>query len=336
MNPLMRSRLGCWLQSQQSMVAASVVEVNGSAPHEAGLALVANSEGEVVGAVSGGCVDGAIVEACDDVLRTGQSRALTFDADPGEFGEPGLICGGGLKVWVYPLSAADAQSLIESDEERLLVLRGDRDSGPTSLMVTELNGHAKGDKTSLRQVSATEWEFQERFGERRLVVLIGLSGFTQALVALGRLLRCEVLVCDPRPRFQKAATEADRSVVELPDRFLEALAAEQRLNADSAILVCTHDPKFDEPALLAAVRSPAGFIGAIGSRKTAEDRLRRLQALGLTPEECRRIHSPLGLDLGAETAEETAVSIYAEWIAARRGGTGSALRTLRGPIHARS
>ncbi|MGB8466951.1 MAG: XdhC family protein [Terrimicrobiaceae bacterium] len=152
---------------------------------------------------------------------------------------------------------------------------------------------------------------------------------------MARMLDYEVVVCEPRRRFAAATISADKVDGSWPNACIEKLAAAGRLGAGSVIIVCTHDRKFDEPALLAAVRSSAGFIGALGSRRTREDRRVRLLAAGLSESEVSRIRSPVGIDLGSETPAETAVSIFAETIAARRGGSGRPLTELSGAIHGR-
>ena len=335
MNPLIRSRLACWVDAGKRLAAVSVVQIEGSTPHALGLAMVVNSSGEIAGAVSGGCVDGAIVEACDDVLRSGRSRAMMFAADGGEFGEAGLICGGNILVWIYELDGATIRTLLDSRAESSLTLRGHPQQGPSRVLAGMASSSGNKERTTLRQFAAEDWEFEEFFGQRSLVLIIGQSGFTNSLAALGRLLGHEVVVCEPRPRFASAVTEADRVVLDLPERCIDQLAKEGRLDAHSAVIICTHDRKFDQPALLAAVRSQAGFVGAMGSRKTVDERRRRLLDAGMSAAECARIHSPLGLDLRAETPAETAVSVFAQWIASRHGGTGVALNQMEGSIHAR-
>jgi xanthine dehydrogenase accessory factor len=177
--------------------------------------------------------------------------------------------------------------------------------------------------------------FLEAFGRRRLFVVVGSSGFTEALCAQAALLGYESVVVEPRPRFAGGITCADEVLGTWPDVALEKLAEQGRFDGTSAIVVCTHDPKFDEPALAAAIRTPAGFIGALGSRATNVERFARLRARGIPEDALHRINAPVGLDLGGGTPAETAVSVAAQMIAVAHGCSAVPLRNTSGPIHAR-
>ncbi|MFM7145010.1 MAG: XdhC family protein, partial [Actinomycetales bacterium] len=173
--------------------------------------------------------------------------------------------------------------------------------------------------------------FVQSFAPKPQMFVFGAIDFSAALVRVGRLLGFKVTVVDARPVFATAKRfpEADEVVVDWPHRWL----AGQQVDARTVIAVLTHDPKFDVPALEVALRTPAGYVGAMGSRRTHEDRLERLRAIGVTEEELQRLHSPIGLDLGARTPEETAISIAAEIIQSRWGGSGVKLAETSGPIH---
>ncbi|WP_327188520.1 XdhC/CoxI family protein [Streptomyces xinghaiensis] len=168
------------------------------------------------------------------------------------------------------------------------------------------------------------------------LIVFGAVDFAAALSRIGAFLGHRVTVCDARPVFatRRRFPEADEVVVDWPDRYLRAEAAAGRVDARTAVCVLTHDPKFDVPVLETALRLPLAYVGAMGSRRTHRDRLDRLRAAGLTGSELARLASPVGLDLGARTPEETAVSIAAEIIADRTGATGSRLSGLTGSIHA--
>ncbi|MCO7240906.1 XdhC family protein, partial [Aeromicrobium sp. CnD17-E] len=168
----------------------------------------------------------------------------------------------------------------------------------------------------------------------RLVVL-GAVDFARALAGAGRFLGYDVTVCDARPAFTTVDRfpDAHRVVVDWPHRYLDAEVAAGRIDARTVVCVLTHDARFDVPTLTRALRLPVAYVGAMGSRRTHRERLEQLRAAGLTGEELDRLHSPLGLDLGARTPEETAISILAEVVAVRRGGTGRGLGDTDGPIH---
>ncbi len=168
------------------------------------------------------------------------------------------------------------------------------------------------------------------------MVICGAVDFSRALARVAKVLGYRVTVCDPRPVFATATRfpMADEIVVEWPDRYLDSIG--ESLGARDAICVLTHDPKFDVPALAAAVRTKSGYIGAMGSRRTTIDRAERLREAGLDDAEVTRIRAPMGLDIDAHTTEETAISICAEIIAARGGVDDvSPLSQLDGPIHRR-
>jgi xanthine dehydrogenase accessory factor len=175
--------------------------------------------------------------------------------------------------------------------------------------------------------------FVQAFAPAPRMLVFGAVDYAAAVVRIGRFLGYRVTVCDARPVFatRRRFPDADDVVCEWPANFLARTAVDER----AAICVLTHDPKFDTPLLRAALRSPAGYVGAMGSRRTHADRLRRLRADGLTEAELARLHSPVGLDIGARTPEETAVSIAAEIIQACHGGTGRPLRSTHGPVHPR-
>lgn len=173
--------------------------------------------------------------------------------------------------------------------------------------------------------------FVESFAPPPRMIVFGAIDYASALVAIGRFLGYRVTVCDARPVFatRQRFPEADEVVCEWPTRYLARVPVDQR----TVICVLTHDPKFDVPVLRAALRSPAGYVGAMGSRRTHADRLRRLRADGLTEAELARLRSPIGLDIGGRTPQETAVSIAAEIIQTRWGGSGAPLTATSGPIH---
>ena len=173
--------------------------------------------------------------------------------------------------------------------------------------------------------------FVSSYAPRPRMIVFGAIDFAAAVARVGSFLGYRVTVCDARPTFATARRfpDADEVVVEWPHRYLAATAVDER----TVITVLTHDPKFDVPLLEVALATPVAYVGAMGSRRTNDDRLRKLRELGLTDEELARLHAPIGLDLGARTPEETAVSIAAELIGQRWGGTGGALRLADGPIH---
>ncbi|MGC5568029.1 XdhC family protein [Streptomyces sp. FR-108] len=362
--------LSRWVEEGREFAVATVVAVGGSAPRGPGAALAVDSGGTVIGSVSGGCVEGAVYDLCVQALQDGESVLERFGYSDEDAFAVGLTCGGVLDIMVTPVAAQapvrevfrSALSAVASGEPRALarVVRGPADLLGRSLLVhpdgsyegSYGNGSAELDRTAAAEARAMldggrtgTLELSEDGsncpgGLTLLVesnvppprmIVFGAIDFAAALVRAGKFLGYHVTVCDARPVFATRARfpEADDLVVDWPHRYLRGTATDGR----TVLCVLTHDAKFDIPLLEQALRLPVAFVGAMGSRRTHADRDRRLREAGLTDAELARLRSPIGLDLGARTPEETALSIAAEIVAARRGGTGAPLTGTRTPIH---
>ena len=326
--------------------------------------MLVTDSGEAVGSVSGGCVEGALFDVGQEVLADGVSRFETYGVSDDDAFAVGLTCGGILEVFIervdestWPELEGIAASIAAQEPVAIativkgpksvgqhLVVRPDRSEG--SLGTTRLDDTIREDAIGMLAAGTTGFLHYgpegERLGEGLEVFVLsyappaqmfifGAIDFSAALVRVGKVLGYRVTVCDARPVFatKKRFPDADEVVVDWPHRWLEKQEVDER----TVIAVLTHDPKFDVPALQVALRTNAGYIGAMGSRRTHEDRLARLKEAGLTDAECARLHSPIGLDLGARTPEETAISIAAEIVQARWGGSGARLAETAGPIH---
>lgn len=326
--------------------------------------MLVTDSGEAVGSVSGGCVEGALFDVGQEVLADGVSRFETYGVSDDDAFAVGLTCGGILEVFIervdestWPELEGIAASIAAQEPVAIativkgpksvgqhLVVRPDRSEG--SLGTTRLDDTIREDAIGMLAAGTTGFLHYgpegERLGEGLEVFVLsyappaqmfifGAIDFSAALVRVGKVLGYRVTVCDARPVFatKKRFPDADEVVVDWPHRWLEKQEVDER----TVIAVLTHDPKFDVPALQVALRTKAGYIGAMGSRRTHEDRLARLKEAGLTDAECARLHSPIGLDLGARTPEETAISIAAEIVQARWGGSGARLAETAGPIH---
>jgi xanthine dehydrogenase accessory factor len=326
--------------------------------------MLVGPEGTAVGSVSGGCVEGAVFELASEV-RDGAAPVLQrYGVSDDDAFAVGLTCGGIIDVFVEPINRATFPDLEEVAEDIRasrpvavatvvagldhlgghLVIRPDSVSG--SLGSARLDAAVRDDARGLLEQGRTAVLHYGADGERRLddisvfvcsyaprprMIVFGAIDFAAAVARVGAFLGYRVTVCDARPTFATARRfpDADEVVVEWPHRYLAATDVDGR----TVITVLTHDPKFDVPLLEVALRLPVAYVGAMGSRRTNNDRLRKLRELGLTDEELARLHAPIGLDLGARTPEETAVSIAAELIGQRWGGSGQALRLATGPIH---
>ncbi|QIP83942.1 XdhC family protein [Streptomyces sp. Tu 2975] len=361
--------LNRWVEQGRSFAVATVVAVGGSAPRQPGAALAVDSEGTAIGSVSGGCVEGAVYELCRQALEDGESVLEQFGYSDEDAFAVGLTCGGVIDILVTPVHAdapgrevfAAALATAARGEAAAVARITDAPAGlagsallvrPDGTYDGTLGGHRELDRTAAREAGAmldagrtgtvVIGEDGSRCG-RPLTLLVessvpaprmivfGAVDFAAALVRVGKFLGYHVTVCDARPVFATASRfkEADEVVVEWPHRYLESTEVDGR----TVLCVLTHDAKFDVPLLELALRLPVAYVGAMGSRRTHEDRNRRLREVGVSDLELARLRSPIGLDLGARSPEETALSIGAEIVANRRGGTGVSLAGAHTPIH---
>ncbi|MFI1755351.1 XdhC family protein [Streptomyces sp. NPDC020571] len=358
-----------WLAQGREFAVASVVSVGGSAPRGPGAALAVDRDGTVIGSVSGGCVEGAVYELCTEALDSGESVRRRFGYSDEDAFAVGLTCGGEIDVLVTPVGAdapsrevfraALSTAALGGTVALARVVRGPAELLGRALLVRPdgtheggLGGHPGLDRTAAAEAGAlldagrtgtvglSEDGSHCPGGLTLLVessvppprmIVFGAVDFAAALVRAGKFLGHHVTVCDARPVFATRARfpEADEVVVDWPHRYLRQTRTDER----TVLCVLTHDAKFDVPLLTEALRRPVAFVGAMGSRRTHEDRDRRLREAGLTEDELSGLRSPIGLDLGARTPEETALSIAAEIVAARRGGTGVPLTGGSAPIH---
>ena len=355
-----------WWDAGETFGLATVVRTFRSAPREPGAALAVATGGEVVGSVSGGCVEGAVYELCGEVIGSGQPVLQTYGVSDDDAFAVGLTCGGILDVFVEPVSRelfpelGDLAAAVQREEPVAVatVISGPGEVGARRVIYADgttsgtlgaggrlddaVDDDARGmlaqGQTAIRRYG-TRGErrhdelavFVNSFAPPPRMMVFGAIDFAAAVARVGKFLGYRVTVCDARGVFATAARfrDADEVIVEWPHRYLADADVDER----TVICVLTHDPKFDVPLLEVALRTPAGYIGAMGSRRTHEDRLARLREAGLTDAELSRLHSPIGLDLGARTPEETAVSIAAELIQLRWGGTGRPLTSTDGRIH---
>ena len=389
-----------WWDAGETFGLATVVRTFHSAPREPGAALAVSAGGEVIGSVSGGCVEGAVYELAQQVCRTGQPVLQTYGISDDTALSVGLTCGGIIEIFVEPVSKerfpelGDVAAAIKAGQPVAVatVIAGPGQTGARRVILgrTDLEAGAAGENGATAAAGNGAGSFSlgsggkvpaawgtlgagERLdqavdddargmlaqgltavrhygehGERRgdelsvfvqsfapppQMLVFGAIDFAAAVARAGKFLGYHVIVCDARPVFATRARfpDADEVVVDWPHRYLARTPVDER----TVICVLTHDPKFDVPVLEVALRTPAGYIGAMGSRRTHEDRLARLREAGLAEDELARLRSPIGLDLGARTPEETAVSVAAELIQLRWGGSGRPLTDTAGRIHPR-
>ena len=357
--------LRTWLDDGTPFAMATVVEVLGSAPRHPGSAMAVAATGRVVGSVSGGCVESAVYEAATEALHSGTPERHTYGISDGEAFEAGLTCGGTLGILVTPCTAEQDREALRrvvadvEDHRPVAVVTVTSGAAPLGARLTVRGGRAHGtlgdpgldaaaadDARGALAQGATGLHHYGAHGQRRMtevtvlvqtftpparMLVFGAIDYAAATARMGSFLGYRVTVCDARPAFAtpERFPDADEVVRAWPHDYLASTAVDER----TVVCVLTHDPKFDVPLLLAALRTPAAYIGVMGSRRTHRDRTARLRAEGVTDADLARLASPIGLDLGARTPEETAVSIAAEIVRCRWGGTGRPLSGLTGDIH---
>jgi xanthine dehydrogenase accessory factor len=373
------------------MCIARVVQVEGSGPRDPGATIVISEDGRVVGSVSGGCVEGAVVEESLALIQSGQSKLVRFGYSDDEAFAVGLTCGGIITIFCTPelplvfddfalalnegvpcalatviaINADEVANGLEgrglanpciTDERELteitklgatVLIRGNGeilgsfgDAALDELIARDGAGVVASGSSVLRHygkkgetIGAELSVFYESFTPPPKMVIFGAVDFTAALVRIAKVLGYEVTVCDARAPFATTARFplADSVVVDWPDRYLETVR--DQLGPRDCVCVLTHDPKFDVPAITSSLSTKVGYIGAMGSRRTHRDRMARLREVGVSEQDLAKVMSPIGLDLGARTPEETAVAICAEIISQQTGHDPAPLSDGDGPIH---
>jgi xanthine dehydrogenase accessory factor len=296
-----------WLADGLRVAAATVVKTERSAPREPGATLAVSERGDVAGSVTGGCVEPAVYEEARAVLRGEGPRLVSYGIADEDAFEVGLPCGGTVHIFIFHLQ----RDLVAE------LARHVRDEQPIALELTMTGAQSLTSVNGRLEPTLDGDSFFLPFLPRPDMYVFGAVEHAAALARVGRLLGYRVTVCDPRAKFatRERLPEADEIVVDWPDRFLARAPIDER----TAICVLTHDHRIDVPALKAALASPAGYVGAMGSRRTNEERARLLAEEGVAKDALARLHAPIGLEIGSRTPEEVAVAVAAEIVAARRG-----------------
>jgi xanthine dehydrogenase accessory factor len=313
-----------WTREGLRVATATVVSTERSAPRDPGAVLAVSEQGEVAGSVTGGCVEPAVYEEAQALLAGGPPKLLTYGIADDEAFEVGLPCGGTVRIFVDALDPACVAPIAEAVREERSLALAVKVSGPEIGAKTLVYGDSSGNgeiaekarellargETGVVELGADEQLFVSSFAPRPRMYVFGAIDFASALASIGRFLGYRVTVCDARAKFvtPERFPDVDELVVEWPDRFLERSPVDER----TAICVLTHDNKFDVPILKVALGTKAGYIGAMGSRRTTERRAERLREEGVSDEQLERIHAPIGLKIGSRTPEEVAVAIAAE------------------------
>ncbi len=299
-----------WHLAGRGAVLATVVETWGSAPRPAGSLLVVAGDGQMMGSVSGGCVEGAVVSEAADALADGKARLLTFGVSDETAFAVGLACGGTIRVLVEPVGA-----VLPVDVLRALVKA--RAAKRAVALLTDLgtfahhlsDGSEVADRLRSDKSGVDEGRMIAVHNPPLRLIVVGAVHIAQALLPMARACGYDPVLIDPRGAFGSAARFPDAVIAEdWPDEALAALAPDAR----TAIVTLTHDPKLDDPAIRVALRSSAFYVGCLGSKRTHAKRVERLLSEGFSETEIARIHAPVGLDIGAKSPAEIAVSILAQ------------------------
>jgi xanthine dehydrogenase accessory factor len=340
-------QLNEWVERGERVALATVVDVRRSAPRPPGAKMAVNEHGEIAGAVSGGCVEGAVVEIADGVIRGVEPQLVHFGIADAEAWDVGLPCGGEIDVWVQAYDPGRFGRLAAEGGRatEVTLLEGAR---PGAKLLVEADGARSGslgapelDDEAARIASELLWaERSERRGSMFFdvvapaprLIIFGAVDVASSLCRLAQAAGWRPYVVDPRARFAtpERFPDAEDVIAGWPEDAFGRLGGIDRA---TSIVVLTHDPKLDDAALQIALRSEARFVGAMGSRRAQASRRERLLAAGLSDHELGRLSAPLGLDLGAVSGEETALSILAEVVAARHGHGGGRLSSAGGRIH---
>ena len=335
-------KIDAWRLAEDEYAVSTVVKTWGSAPRPVGSKLVATRKGGVAGSVSAGCVEGAVIDESREVMKTGVPRLLTFGVADEDAWQVGLACGGTIQVFVEPGSAFEGvyEQIKRHLEERepfavVSVLEGMPERLNRKLVVLE-DGSTEGDleipgqeenlvRLALEFLAGenggtTELEdgtvlFVEVYPQPPKLIIVGAVHFAEPLVAIANTIGFDTIVVDPRRAFanRERFPDANQVLQQWPQEALPDI----KLSSSTYIVVLTHDPKVDDPALQIALKSGARYIGALGSRRTNRKRIERLTKAGLSQEQIARLHAPIGLDIGGRSPGEIAVSIMAEIIKER-------------------
>ena len=335
-DPFVLSKALDWLAEGRGVALATVIQTWGSAPQPVGSQLVIDADGNFLGSVSGGCVEAEVITEAADVIATGEPKALEFGVEDDTAWRVGLACGGSIRIFVEKVAPGR-----HSTDGPLPRLVGAVQARQQVALVTHLETGAQSvahspadvgpdlapalDDAFRRGRSVTlpgsDGEiFINVFNPAVRLIIVGAVHVAQPLVPMARALGYDVVIVDPRSAFATEQRFGDAEIVrDWPDEALPAIGMDGR----TALIALTHDPRIDDPALIAALASDAFYVGALGSKKTHAKRVERLLQAGVPAAEIKRIHAPIGLDIGAQGAAEIAVSIIAEITAVQRGKTGA-------------
>lgn len=309
-----------WFRQKHPAAIATVIETWGSAPCPIGSHLLIDNDAHFYGSVSGGCVETEVISQAMDVIADGKARVLEFGVADETAWRVGLSCGGRIKILVTPLTSVFADIYQALQNRRASYLLTNIQSGAQQhffdgdVSLQPLLENIRMGKSGVVSLEGEDY-FLNIYTPRPRLILIGAVHISQNLLVAARLTNFDVTIIDPRSAF---ATEERFGDADLHVEWPQDYFAKQPLDNHTAVAALTHDPKIDDPALIAAMQAKAFYIGALGSRKTHAKRLERLYQAGFSPNECALIHAPIGLDIKAQGPAEIAIAVLAQVIAAYR------------------
>ena len=310
-----------WTAAGDRVALATVVETWGSSPRPLGSKMVVSSSGKMAGSVSNGCIEGAVFEEAQKVLAAGKGRVVPYGVADDVAFEVGLACGGHVEVMIQPVTPEHLKLIELIESERPAELRTNLQTGEVQLLERspDLDAPARDG----------DW-FVEPHRRAPHLVIIGAIHIAIPLHRMAKLLGYRVTVIDARAKFatKERFPEADELLVSWPDEALAGIT----LDRSTYVVILTHDPKFDLPALRSVVGKDVRYLGAIGSRKTNQNRFDELRREGFNEEQLDQVHGPIGLDLGGRGAEETALAILAEMTAVKYHATGRTLKEAKARV----
>lgn len=307
-----------WHRAGKGAALATVVETWGSAPRRVGSQLAVSGAGEIEGSVSGGCVEGAVVAEALDAIEDGKPVMLEYGVSDGDAFAVGLACGGTIRVLVEPVGPVLPEDLLQD----LVLAREGRVpvayvTGMTAERRLERDGHAERFRMDRSGFEPDGETFVGIHNPPLRLLVVGAVHIAQALIPMARIAGFDPLLIDPRESFGSEARFPGETILhDWPDEGVQAFGLDTR----TALVLLTHDPKLDDPALEQALASDCFYIGALGSTRTHAKRVERMLAAGHSDEQIARIHGPIGLDIGAASPSEIAVSILAEMLKVLRKG----------------
>jgi xanthine dehydrogenase accessory factor len=309
-----------WLESGDPVAVATVISTWGSAPRPAGSRMAISQSGKIAGSVSGGCLEGEVFEQAQAILKGKPASLFHYGVSDDLAWTVGLSCGGEVDVLVEPLTQVHRDLMTALEAEDPVVLHTDVGERPGATALLTPADQDVAELLERENPVRQDGHFLEPFPRPPELFIFGGSHVAIPLSRLASAIGFRVTVVDARSKFagRERFPEARRVIHAWPDEVLKDLP----MDGSTYVVILTHDPKFDDPTITAALRGRPRYIGAIGSKKTHRDRVARLTASGVSPVEIQRVHAPIGLDLGAQTAEETALAILAQMVAVRHGKQG--------------